>query len=173
MNKIPLPMSKDLPPEAFTKETLTEAFNWLQEQPEVLRKSVHTPERLVSLFRKAQRLNEVEAPVSSKKFVDDLKDIANSLNQFDSQNQGQSITLPPTKTKKETNTPKKELFDFTTQPTEIPQTLEEPKKPTPHQWDPKTKERIEKVKNRLNLSNETEAIRMLISLGYEKFQNLK
>jgi hypothetical protein len=75
-------MSTDLPPEAYTREILQEAFNWLQEQPEPLRSSVQTPERLVSLYRKSQRLNDHDAPVSSKKFISDLKNLASSLDEF-------------------------------------------------------------------------------------------
>ena len=89
------PMKTDLPPEAFTKETLQKAFNWLQEQPETLRASVHTPERLVSLFQKSQRFNDNDAPVSSKKFIDDLKNLATSLDQFGSRPKAFAPTNPP------------------------------------------------------------------------------
>lgn len=168
-------MRRDLPPEAFTKETLQEAFNWLQDQEEPVRATVHTPERLVSLYRKAQRLSDVDAPVSSKKFVDDLKNLATSLDQFSSSPQGSANT--PTST--HPVPPQMGGGVMTTNKTsEKTSSLSEPivkgappKTSFDTSFDPLTQKRIHKVRSRFNLSSDQEAIRLLISLGYEKFSN--
>ncbi|MEM7645752.1 MAG: hypothetical protein AAF203_02480 [Pseudomonadota bacterium] len=175
MTTILFPMSADLPPEAFTKETLQQAFNWLQEQPEPVRKSVHTPERLVSLFRKSQRLGQNDAPVSSKKFISDLKNLATSLDQFDEPSSAPISPQAP--------------FDFSSQVTpEAPLPADDfiESKPAPPKTpssastktsrttlDALSQERLTKVRTRLNLGTDQEALRMLISLGFEKFSELE
>jgi hypothetical protein len=76
-----------LPPQAYTRETLTAAFNWLQTQPESIRKAATTPDTLVSLYTRAKRFAasslESDAPVSSQAFMSDLKNLAEGLKQFD------------------------------------------------------------------------------------------
>lgn len=201
-------MSTDLPPEAFTKKTLQDAFNWLQDQPEPVKASVHTPDRLVSLFRKSQRLDDQDAPVSSKKFLDDLKSLATSLDQFNPSRgrlhdfssspafQEKEEPLPPppsmapanietysrpperattsrltsepgpdysgrthtTETETETHKASMEFTrqrqKTTTQTTDL---------------DPESLQRVEEVRKRFNLGSDQEALRLLISLGFEKF----
>lgn len=76
-----------LPPQAYTREILTSAFNWLQTQPESVRKLATTPDALVGLFLRAQRFGnsslETDAPVSSQNFISDLKNLAEGLKQFE------------------------------------------------------------------------------------------
>lgn len=148
-------MRTDLPPEAFTKETLQEAFQWLQQQSETVKATIHTPERLVSLYRKSQRLDQNnDAPVSSKKFIDELKSLASSLDEFSSQpTKKTSVSFEQTSSKKAT---------FVT-PSLPPIPKESPA------LDSVTLERVAQVQKRFNLSSENEAIRLLISLGFEKF----
>jgi hypothetical protein len=45
-----------LPPQAYTKETLLKAYNWLQSQTEQVKELATTPDQLVSLFLKTNRL---------------------------------------------------------------------------------------------------------------------
>lgn len=97
----------NLPPQAYTRETLTTAFAWLQTQPESVRRSATTPESLVSLYTRNQRfgpenknvstapisplagdddlseLSLTEAPISAQNFKTDLKTLAEGLKQFD------------------------------------------------------------------------------------------
>ncbi len=103
----------NLPPQAYTRETLTQAFAWLQTQPEPIRRSATTPESLVSLYTRNQRFGPdtsktemkfvstapisplagdddlddhpslTEAPVSAQNFKTDLKTLAEGLKQFD------------------------------------------------------------------------------------------
>lgn len=185
-------MNQDLPPQAYTRETLQEAFNWLQEQPEPVRATVHTPERLVSLYQKAQRMNEFEAPVSSKKFIDDLKTLANSLDQFEGNyNAGKEMTFQAAARPMETPPPQPQTPPSTgptihfTNPvssvsaTFIESTTETKKSvvttevkatnPLLQEIDATSLERVREVKKRFNLGSEAEALRLLISLGFEKF----
>jgi hypothetical protein len=66
---------------------LTTAFNWLQTQPESVRKMATSPDSLVCLYTRAQRMGSValdsDAPVSSQNFMSDLKNLAEGLRQFD------------------------------------------------------------------------------------------
>jgi hypothetical protein len=76
-----------LPPQAYTRENLTAAFNWLQSQPESVKRLATTPDALVGLFMRAQRFGasslEADAPVSSQHFMSDLKNLAEGLKQFE------------------------------------------------------------------------------------------
>jgi hypothetical protein len=76
-----------LPPQAYTREVLTSAFNWLQTQPESVKKLATTPDALVGLYLRAQRYGasslEADAPVSSQNFMSDLKNLAEGLKQFE------------------------------------------------------------------------------------------
>ena len=44
-----------LPPQAYTKETLTKAFAWLQNQSDEIKDLATSPEVLVGLYHKAKR----------------------------------------------------------------------------------------------------------------------
>jgi hypothetical protein len=76
-----------LPPQAYTREILTSAFNWLQTQPESVKKTATSPDTLVGLFRRAQRYGnssvENDAPISSQNFMTDLKSLAEGLKEFE------------------------------------------------------------------------------------------
>ena len=76
-----------LPPQAYTREMLSTAFQWLQSQPESIKKLAHTPDALVGLYLRAQKFGhtspEADAPVSSQAFVADLKNLAEGLKQFE------------------------------------------------------------------------------------------
>ncbi len=47
-----------LPPQAYTKETLLKAYNWLQSQSDQIKELATTPDQLVSLFLKSTRLGQ-------------------------------------------------------------------------------------------------------------------
>ena len=174
-------MSADLPPEAYTREVLQKAFDWLQNQPEPVRATIHTPENLVSLYRKSQRIQS-DNPVSSKQFVSDLKSLATQFNQFDGGTQASPTPVfdfsqpspepkpapPKQKVVSDDHTiteTKKASFEVTTKT--------EKSAPAGLHLDPLTQEKVEKVKNRFNLSSDAEALRLIVSLGFEKFSEFQ
>jgi hypothetical protein len=91
-----------LPPQAYTREILTSAFNWLQTQPESVRKLATTPDALVGLYTRAKRFGnsslESDAPVSSQNFISDLKSLAEGIKQFDRPSEEPPITHRPVAT---------------------------------------------------------------------------
>lgn len=76
-----------LAPQAYTKETLGLAFDWLQHQPATIREAATTPDLLVGLYLRAQRhgLNAAkrDASASSKKFLEDLQSLKKDFAAFD------------------------------------------------------------------------------------------
>lgn len=154
-------MQTNLPPEAFTKETLQEAFQWLQSQPDSVRELVHTPESLVSLYRKAKRQDN-DAPVSSKNFMSELKTLAKGLEAFSDQSTRvtQSSKAPELKTAPVVTppAPSKKPVQSTTAPLSL---------------DSKSSQSVKDVRQRFNLGSDAEALRLLIALGYEKFNSFK
>ncbi len=77
-----------LPPQAYTRETLGVAFQWLQSQPESTKKLAQTPDALVGLYLRAQRsssvTSETDPPVTSQNFISDLKHLAEGFKPFES-----------------------------------------------------------------------------------------
>ncbi len=87
--------SKTIPPQAYTRETLAKAYEWLRTQPLPIRERASSTDALVSLFLQARKngsppLEVVEgggpfeptlAHVQS--FKEDLRSVAQGLQQFD------------------------------------------------------------------------------------------
>lgn len=63
-----------LPPQAYTREILAVAFNWLQNQPDSVRRQAVTPDALVGLYMRAQRFGGGDSDGLS--FADDLRDLS-------------------------------------------------------------------------------------------------
>ena len=143
-------MTLDLPPEAFTKKTLQEACSWLEDQPEELRNMIHTKERLVGLYQKSKRLKEWSDFTSSEKFIHDLKNLIQSENSDNDKLSRKSINLEKDSKKlvKEDSENQVEL-------------------------DTLSRKRVDEVKKRFNLTSNSEALRLLISLGFEKFMQFQ
>lgn len=70
-----------LPPQAYTREILAVAFNWLQNQPESVRRQAVTPDALVGLYMRAQRFGGGDSDGLS--FADDLRDLSGGVKSFD------------------------------------------------------------------------------------------
>lgn len=83
-----------LPPQAYTREILAIAFQWLQGQPESIKKLAQSPDALVGLYLRAQRYGnaspETDAPISAQNFLSDLKNLAEGLKQFEDPNRGEA-----------------------------------------------------------------------------------
>lgn len=93
-------MGTSVPPRAYTRETLTTAFNWLQSQPESVRSKATTPDALVGLYMQAASRGvyatgfDVEAPQSSQAFMSDLKNLAEGLKEFDDSRGSRAVNPP-------------------------------------------------------------------------------
>ncbi len=73
-----------LPPQAYTKDTLVKAYNWLAHQSPHIKELATTTDVMVSLFLKAQRdgLSSLENP-SIQNFKNELKTLSSMLGNFD------------------------------------------------------------------------------------------
>jgi uncharacterized phage infection (PIP) family protein YhgE len=147
-----------LPPQAYTKETLQKAYSWLLNQSPSIKEMASTQEMLVSLYLKAQRNGEasLEAP-SIQNFKQELKSLANMIGDFNPT----STAAPQQGTATSTSTIAKTMPLANTQ---MPSSFNE--------LDNVSLTAIQEVKNVLNLSSDTEALRALIALGHKQFRKI-
>ncbi len=145
-----------LPPQAYTREILTAAFNWLQSQPDSVRKLATTPDALVGLYMRAQRFGntslENDAPVSSQAFMSDLKNLAEGLKQFEEPKEIKRPQTPPPQQA------------WAAAPTFT--------SPPPSQLNERSWAMIQEVKSQLNLTSDVDAINMMIAVAYKNLRNL-
>lgn len=86
-------VSGNLPPQAYTRDVLMKAFEWLNTQPPSVRERAGTADSLVALYLQAKRRGatadgtplqwEQPSPASVEAFKADLKNLAEGLRQFD------------------------------------------------------------------------------------------
>lgn len=213
-----------MPPQAYTKEVLATAFDWLSRQNESVKKSIRTSDDLVGLYLKSTRLKENQegqaqtggysADLSSaKSFRSELQGLALNLKQFEDKPAQQPKSEPTSEYLHELNLmmstqnqnpqmqPQQQVQK--TQQYEVPQQQNSNSRFTPQNTQPnsaaslndeiqhmptskesiplpqsadsaetvllkldkKTISAINLAKERLNLSSNTEAIRVLVSLG--------
>lgn len=147
-----------LPPQAFTKDTLMQAYQWLQGQSPNVKELATSPDVLVSLYFKAksQGLEFLEKP-SIQNFKDELKSLAGKMGEFDGKvaktvaHQQQVNPSAPTVTAKtSTNTENSS---------------------SESQLDQASRLMISEIKSTFNLSTDSEAMRLIISTGYHKLKN--
>lgn len=137
-----------LPPQAYTKETLQKAYAWLLTQPSSIKELASTQDILISLYLKAQRNGEasLETP-SIQNFKQELKSLASMIG--DLQGQPQETSAHANTSKIATAT----IGNFS-------------------HLDNASLSAINDVKQMLNLSSDTEALRALIALGYKQFKKI-
>ncbi|WP_413558735.1 hypothetical protein [Bdellovibrio sp. HCB209] len=183
-----------LPPQAYTKETLLKAYQWLMSQNSNIKEIATTPDMLVSLYLKATRDGDsaLERP-SIKNFKSELKSLAGLMGELDrpQQNQGAGATYhqpvqqpapPPVQTVQpqviQTAPPvNPTVMAAPTMAHQVSYT-EKTLTATTQTSDPMdlfdcgTKAMIQEVKDEFNLSSELEALRMLIKIGYVKSKGM-
>jgi hypothetical protein len=182
-----------LPPQAYTREMLAQAFVWLQSQPESIKHLAQSPDALVGLFLRAKRNGESSlesvAPKSTETFRHRLRDIASELQKFgpkvDSNAFDLSSVKPPAsssahgtalnETAAESSfdedlerLPDSSLFYQSVAARPSPP----PNKETGIALDPRSTEMIRLVTQQLNLSKDSEALRILVALGFERVKSL-
>jgi len=211
----------NLPPQAYTRDTLVAAYEWLQSQPGSIREMAQNPNALVGLYLQSKR--RVTPPPatmpSTDAFKKDLQTLAEGLKQFeDPRAQApvpppvqhsvpppvqHSVQLPPQpqysaplqqtpaqhsalhsapqftqphiqQPQPAQQTPAQNSVQQTPTPAPAPAAPIQPaptaptQTPTPAGLDARTKKILAETKERLNLSSEAEALRLLVTLGYEK-----
>jgi hypothetical protein len=177
------------PPQAFTREMLSQAFVWLQAQPESVRAQASNPESLIAVYLKAQRSQmhlqkkmdsqssnaQSDAPVSAQNFMTDLKSLAEGLKQFDEPkaqetraHQTQPFHQQPAHQAPQVNLPP------------LPHQMAQqtaPQAPAPQMQmsaslNPNSIYMIREVKEKFNLSSDIEAINMLVAIAYKNLKSL-
>ncbi len=165
-----------LPPQAYTKETLLKAYNWLQNQSDQVKELATTPDQLVSLYLKSTRLGQdslqrytsmtpnqtttaqTEDRPSLQSFKSELKNLAGMMDGLEKPPVVQQQPIQQTQAAAPvTNT-------YVSAPA--------PRTNTALQYDEMTQNLIQEVKNELNLSSDVEALRMLVKIGYQKVRSL-
>lgn len=176
-----------LPPQAYTREMLSTAFNWLQAQPDSVRKLATSPDALVGLFLRAQRFGatsfEADAPVSSQNFMSDLKDLAEGLKQFEEP----KMEAPPIRPashaqasayRSQLNSHAPSSFQNSGSGSSSGSSLNQNHAPIPapmigfSDLNSRSQQMIQEVKIHLNLSSEAEAVNMMVALAYKNLKNL-
>ena len=184
-----------LPPQAYTREVLVKAYEWLSAQAPVVRERAKTADAMVALYLQAKRRNGVdgsstwEAPTAAsvEAFKADLRNLAEGLRQFDDPHappltetvSAASVTspqphAPPLRTP--VYAPPPPTLPFSDLPPMAASLMREdlPEPPSRDHFvvDAKTQGWIREVQTRLNLSSEADATRALIAIGYERLRDL-
>lgn len=172
-----------LPPQAYTKDTLLRAYAWLQNQNPSIRGMATTPDILVSLFLKTTRDGEeaLERP-SIQNFKNELKSLAGLMGELEI---GQRPVLPkatpPAPVREQPReTVRESIQNQAASSDEAPagsaaqatKTLRFSNLGAFQNLDILSHEMLHEIKIGFNLSDESEAIRMLIKLGYEKAKKI-
>jgi hypothetical protein len=187
-----------LPPQAYTREVLTIAFNWLQTQPESIKKLAQTPDALVGLYLRAQRYGErtaeSDAPVSSQAFISDLKNLAEGLKQFDDTKDAPAPQAPHQIHAQIQNSLNHSGLGAVSAQTRPPFLFQPPamdksenrRPPEPMPMpgtaappkdliqvlSPVSQAMIREVKHSLNLTSDVEVLNMLVAIAYKNVKNL-
>ena len=167
-----------LPPQAYTREILAVAFNWLQTQPESIRKLATSPDALVGLYMRAQRFGQSEA-ISTQTFVSDLKNLAEGLKQFDDDADGFSAPVPDAHTMQP---PPNFSSTYARQEFEEPRPERAPPNASAGEVAPldaravrlneASLEMAREIRRAMNLSSDAEAANMMMSVAYKSLRNL-
>ena len=158
-----------LPPQAYTKETLLKAYNWLQSQSDQVKEYATTPDQLVSLYLKSgrvssdtlQRMAPIDPP-SLQNFKSELKNLAGLMGDLE---KPQIYTPPP----QQASSPTSQQQQNPPPNTYVPASQASVSTVA---YDEMTQSLIREVKNELNLSTDIEALRMLVKIGYQKVRSL-
>ena len=173
-----------LPPQAYTKDSLLKAYQWLMLQNSSIKEMATTPDILVSLYLKATRDGDsaLDRP-SIKNFKNELKSLAGMMGELDRQpNPSQQVNMTAAQATpvytapvimqapaqqqvphvQHPVTPQQTQVSYTektmTATTRTPDVLE--------LLDPCTLTMIREVKEEFNLSADLEALRMLVKIGH-------
>jgi hypothetical protein len=164
------------PPQAYTREVLAQAFNWLKSQHPNIRERANSADALVTLFLQAKRFPspavsawEQNSEVGAKAFRTDLKNLAQGFKDFEggafenSGFEGDKV--------EELTTQQQTVQTVTTTQLLATRAACAVAPALQREWDDRTLEIIVDVQKRLNLSTEMEALRLLVVYGYDKLKS--
>ncbi len=167
-----------LPPQAYTRDTLVKAIEWLSQQAPGVRERATSADLIVSHYLQACRRTaaQMETPVSGETFKSDLKHLAEDLKQFE------EPIAPPPHGRASSHShmyekiriappppvfhPSEPLFEPAPPPRDTAQ------KPTTWPVDARSLSAARELQQRLNLSSHSEALRLLVQLGAERARAL-
>ncbi|MEN0059901.1 MAG: hypothetical protein AAGB31_13765 [Bdellovibrio sp.] len=179
-----------LPPQAYTKETLLKAYQWLTGQNSSLKEIATTPDILVSLYLKATRDGDeaLERP-SIKNFKTELKSLAGIMGELDRAPQANPSTYassplshPATASASASaagatsvsSTPTPVISSQATQVSYSEKTVTTTTRSGDIMecLDAASRGMIHEVKEEFNLSSDIEALRLLLKVGYKRSRSL-
>lgn len=177
-----------IPPQAYTKDSLLKAYAWLQNQDSSIKEMATTPDILVSLYLKATRDGDaaLDRP-SIQNFKHELKQLAGLMGEFEKEG-------TPAKSADQLNLQavsaagKREVASKSSEPTSLDfnalekkfnSGMSQPIMPTASaaisgslELDSTSVSLINEVRQKLNLTTNQEALKMLIQVGYNKVKKL-
>ena len=77
-------LTTNIPPQAYTRDTLVKAIEWVSGQPPTVRERANSADLVVSFYLQAcRKAASTETPVSGASFKTDLRHLAQDLKKFD------------------------------------------------------------------------------------------
>lgn len=178
---------RGMPPQAYSKQDILKAMEWLEKQSEPVKSQATNADALMGLYKKALIYGDTfvdkQAPVNGDSFRSELRDIAERLGSFDVSpsvsTQTKKISqVSPLSYQVEAEEPRQQVHDVVQKENikiSIQRQLQQTTKDESFNiqaLDTLTQSRVKEIRTRFNLSRDEEAIRMLVTVGYEKLQNI-
>jgi hypothetical protein len=175
----------NFPPQAYTRDVLAAAYEWVRKQPLSTRELAQDSNTLVALYMQARRRGQIQnqshlpagaqanpspsgvmistqapmSPSTVESFKQELKTLTEGLKQFE---EPESAEQASTSTQSLTSAdPEPERTTMVNQPCTNQFSLDAHSMQTLHQ-----------VKNKLNLSSDSESLRLLIAIGFDKIREI-
>ncbi|PIS11710.1 MAG: hypothetical protein COT73_02450 [Bdellovibrio sp. CG10_big_fil_rev_8_21_14_0_10_47_8] len=165
-----------LPPQAYTKDTLVQAYAWLQTQNECIKEMATNPDILVSLYLKAKLQGDsaLERP-SIQNFKTELKNLAGMIGEFEIvEPESTTVRIRSQDLKAERSSAKisTEQAPAATTAHRPDVSAKAPSSVSKTDLDTEIQVLIQEVKCHFHLSSDNEALRMLVSIGYNQVKHL-
>lgn len=162
-------LTQNIPPQAYTRDTLVKAIEWVSSQPPTVREKASSADLIVSLYLSARRkASSEEATLKQETFKTDLKHLVDDLRGYE------EPTAPPTPIPTPAPTPA--VAPAPTPPARFPSPVRAPEHLPVQAFNWAVDERslglARDLQERLNLGHESEALRLLIQLGSERAREL-
>ena len=154
-----------LPPQAYTKDVLQKAYTWLLTQSPAIKEIASSQEMLIGLYLKAQRNGDasLETP-SIQNFKQELKSLAGIMGDLQPSVKPQTAATPGS-----AQTQHHAQYQQHATPSASSSATQHSLMSS---LDPISLQAIAEVKQTLNLSSDTEALRALIALGHKQFKKI-